>query len=334
MEIKIDPEFRDIIPALTNAEFEQLEKNLVNEGCRERIITWNDYIIDGHNRYNICSEQNIDFEIREMNDFEDRHAVIDWMIHNQIGKRNLTAGTISYLRGLKLKREKLRKMEEIAAEKEEEIQAPVIEVETFDETDEVSLEDEARANAPAPEEVPVAKNSELLTLIKVHEAEIAQEVADMYQISASTLKKDEKFTDAIDTIRENLGRDVQDKILNKQYKLNPAEVVNISKLEVEEQKEFLSGADDEIHERLAEVKREKNLLNQEKALLKLDLRIAELNGLDMEGEFVLESDEEHVYLLHKTEEAENLIHNFKGTGKVDTFLDGFVAAVSHLSALK
>jgi len=54
MAIQIDPEFRDIIPPLTKSEFDQLEKNLIEEGCREKVIVWNSFLIDGHNRYEIC----------------------------------------------------------------------------------------------------------------------------------------------------------------------------------------------------------------------------------------------------------------------------------------
>ncbi len=328
MEIKIDPEFRDIIPALTNAEYEQLEKNLINEGCRERIITWDNYLIDGHNRYDICTKHDLSFEILELNHFEDRHEVIDWMIQNQIGKRNLTGGTISYLRGLKLKRAKLRKLEEVKPEEETLADLPV------------SNEESADTDTPSDsaEELPVketskAKDKSTLTIIREHEEAIAKDVADMYQISPSTLKKDEKFADAIDTIRENVGRKIQDKILNKELKLNPVEVVKISKMESEEQKELMSGEDEEILERLAEVKREKQELNHKNTMIKLDQKLASLNHVNISGTFVLESDEEQVYLIHKDEkEQENLICNFKGTAKVDNYLEGFIAAATLLSS--
>ena len=50
-ELKIDPEFRDKIPPLTEAEFKQLEENIVADGeVREPIVAWNGTIIDGHTR--------------------------------------------------------------------------------------------------------------------------------------------------------------------------------------------------------------------------------------------------------------------------------------------
>ena len=55
MELKIDPEFVDKIPPLTAEEFQQLENNILADGLViSPIITWNDVIVDGHNRYEIC----------------------------------------------------------------------------------------------------------------------------------------------------------------------------------------------------------------------------------------------------------------------------------------
>jgi len=319
MEIKIDPEFRDIIPALTGAEYEQLEKNLLLDGCREKIIVWNNFLIDGHNRHSICTKHDLDFEILELNHFEDRHAVIDWMIQNQIGKRNLTGGTISYLRGLKLKREKLKRVEEVQAKlptSEEKTEIPE-EINAEVETSEIDTN-----------EIPPREKSEL-EIIKEHEEEIAQDVADMYQISPSTLKKDERFTDAIDTIRTNIGREMQDKILNKEIKLNSGEVVSISKMEVEEQKEFMSGDDEEILERLAEVKREKQQLNLKKALIKLDAKLNHLNTFPVQGVFDVHSEDEEVHLIYRHDDGvDQCIESFKGIAKLDTYLDGFIEATS------
>ena len=53
--LKIDPEFKDLIRPLRRKEYLQLEENILDEGCRDPIIIWNDYIIDGHNRYSICT---------------------------------------------------------------------------------------------------------------------------------------------------------------------------------------------------------------------------------------------------------------------------------------
>jgi hypothetical protein len=316
MDIKIDQEFRDIIPALTGAEFEQLEKNIIEEGCREKIITWNGFLIDGHNRYKICEKNSIKFEVLEKNDFEDRHAVINWMIQNQIGKRNLTGGTISYLRGLKLKREKQRKLE---LENLLDDKGDVILEKKLDKTEADSTEVSEKEPTPAEAE------KDHLEIIKEHEEMIAQEVSEMYRVATSTLKKDEKFADAIDTIRKNTGREIQDKILNKELKLNPIEVVSISKMDDQEQKELLSGDDEEILERLAEVRQEKMDVNHKKAMIKLDQKLLKIADLNRSNSFLLDSDGEVVSLIHQKEDEESLIGKFKGATRADSFLDGFIA---------
>jgi len=87
--IKINEDFKRLIPALTQEEYKQLEDNILKEGIREKIITWNGYIIDGHNRYEISQKWDLDFET-ESKHFEDENAVREWMILNQFGRRNLS----------------------------------------------------------------------------------------------------------------------------------------------------------------------------------------------------------------------------------------------------
>ena len=54
LELQIDDEFASLIPPLTADELSRLEQSIIKEGCREAIITWNNIIVDGHNRYHIC----------------------------------------------------------------------------------------------------------------------------------------------------------------------------------------------------------------------------------------------------------------------------------------
>ena len=99
--ITIDNEFRNLIPALTSEEYAQLEKNIIAEGCRDALVTWQSILIDGHNRYKICREHGIDYETVEM-EFTDRQEAIKWIILNQFGRRNLSAYDRSLL-ALRLK---------------------------------------------------------------------------------------------------------------------------------------------------------------------------------------------------------------------------------------
>ena len=86
--MKIDVEFQSLIPPLTYEEKKMLEESILSEGCRDAIVVWNDTIIDGHNRYEICKKHGIPFETVNR-EFESRNEVIEWIIKNQFGRRNL-----------------------------------------------------------------------------------------------------------------------------------------------------------------------------------------------------------------------------------------------------
>lgn len=87
--IQIKEEFKKLIPALSAEEFRQLEQNCLTEGIREKIITWNGFIIDGHNRFKIATQWNLDYQT-ESKRFDNENDVREWMINNQFGRRNLS----------------------------------------------------------------------------------------------------------------------------------------------------------------------------------------------------------------------------------------------------
>ena len=62
-KIQIDYELVSLIPPLTEDEYNNLEFNILHEGCRRPIILWNNIIIDGHDQYKICTEYNINFSV-------------------------------------------------------------------------------------------------------------------------------------------------------------------------------------------------------------------------------------------------------------------------------
>jgi len=60
--IIIDEEFKNLIPPLPEDEYKQLEANIIAEGYRDPLVLWIDTLINGHNRYRICTEHDIDFK--------------------------------------------------------------------------------------------------------------------------------------------------------------------------------------------------------------------------------------------------------------------------------
>ena len=90
-EIEIDEELAGLIPPLTDEERQQLEANILADGCRDPLAIWaeENIVLDGHNRYHICQEHGIAFDVREIS-LPDRDAAKRWIILNQFGRRNLT----------------------------------------------------------------------------------------------------------------------------------------------------------------------------------------------------------------------------------------------------
>lgn len=107
MDLKIDPEFEELIPPLTSEEYESLEKNIVENDFNPAfpIITWNETVIDGHNRYNISKKHNVE-PVTIAQEFPSRSAALMWIIDNQLARRNINLETRSFLLGTRYSEEK------------------------------------------------------------------------------------------------------------------------------------------------------------------------------------------------------------------------------------
>ncbi len=115
-EIEIDEELGGLIPPLTDEERQQLEANILADGCRDPLVAWAEegILLDGHNRYRICQENDVLFDVREIS-LPGRDAAKLWIEENQLGRRNLTddqraalAFRIQQKRSEKAKRERAR----------------------------------------------------------------------------------------------------------------------------------------------------------------------------------------------------------------------------------
>lgn len=87
-EIKIDSEFKTLIPPLTDDEYRGLEESILAEGCRDALVLWGDTLIDGHNRYEICQKYGIPYDTTEM-ELRNRDEAKLWIYKNQLSRRNL-----------------------------------------------------------------------------------------------------------------------------------------------------------------------------------------------------------------------------------------------------
>jgi N6-adenosine-specific RNA methylase IME4 len=210
MNIQINPTFKSLIPALSAEEYSQLEQNIVNDGCREPLILWGDVLIDGHNRFEICTNNEIEFKaVRK--EFSDENAAINWMIDNQLGRRNISPQQRDYLIGKRYKGEK----KQVGEHKGNQYN---------------NLE--------------IAQNEPIPT---------ADIIAKQNNVSRETVKRAEKFADGVDKIA-TVNPELKEEILSGSSDYTKKEIIEIAKIDVEE----------EVKKRLEEIEEERKRTKQEK----------------------------------------------------------------------
>lgn len=96
--MEIDNEFRNYIRPLSSEEFEKLEASVLSEGIRDPLVVWQGILLDGYHRYKIAQEHGLEYKTVEV-ELPDRDAAKEWILVNQLGRRNLTEQEASYYRG-------------------------------------------------------------------------------------------------------------------------------------------------------------------------------------------------------------------------------------------
>jgi len=205
-ELKIKQEFKNLIRPLRRQEYIQLEDNILRDGCMNPIITWHGYIVDGHNRYEICQKHDIHFEVKEIS-FNSEDEAIIWICANQLGRRNISDETRKFLIGMQYETEKI-----VNARKNSKGQNQY----TVNDEDDLIEEDIVKE--------PYSSRSKSKT---------AKRIAEENNISAGTVQKYALYTRALETIGEK-EPELVPKILSGRYKLSHDNVLELSKLSQEE----------------------------------------------------------------------------------------------------
>lgn len=103
---KINPEFKELLPELSKEEKEHLEQSLLEHGTNYApIMVWDSQIVDGHNRFEIMRKHEMPFTTMAL-PLENKYEVIDWMIREQKGRRNLTKAQKDYYIGKRYENQK------------------------------------------------------------------------------------------------------------------------------------------------------------------------------------------------------------------------------------
>jgi hypothetical protein len=139
----------------------------------------------------ICTSNGIEFKIEAL-EFPNREAAHNWIINNQLGRRNVTPEQASYLRGKRYHSEK---------------------------------QQGARSDLTSPQ--------------NEGKSQTAERLADEYKVSRATIERDATFASAIDTIADNVGEDARLEILSGDTSLTKQEIVQVAKLEPEQQREVI-----------------------------------------------------------------------------------------------
>jgi len=97
--IIVDEEFRCLLPTLDAETYRLLEENIINNGCRDPLVLWEGKLIDGFHRHAICTKHDIAYNTISK-EFNSREEVLIWIVTNQVSRRNLTPIQLSYCRGM------------------------------------------------------------------------------------------------------------------------------------------------------------------------------------------------------------------------------------------
>jgi hypothetical protein len=93
--------FQNIMPALTDDEYKQLEENILADGIRDPLVLWGEVLIDGHNRYRIAQKHGLEYKTVQAEFANDAEAKI-WIITNQLGRRNIPSTATRAMLALEL----------------------------------------------------------------------------------------------------------------------------------------------------------------------------------------------------------------------------------------
>lgn len=98
LQLTIDNEFRRLFLDKSNEKIKKLKTSILLNGCINPLHVWNDILLDGYDRYDICIKNDIPFKICKMN-FKNRNEAIEWICVNQLKRKDLTLKMQKYLIG-------------------------------------------------------------------------------------------------------------------------------------------------------------------------------------------------------------------------------------------
>lgn len=207
--LKIAPEFKRLIRPISRKEYHQLEESLVESGCVNPIFIWNNIIVDGHNRYEICNRLGIKYQTKELS-FDCREAVISWICSNQLRRPNIPEETRKFLIGMQYESEKV-----VGSKRS---------LRGINQYNKNDMPVDGSPHIPGNYDADFSHKT-------------AKHIADENHISIATVQKYAIFTRSLEEIGKKEPALVP-KILSGQYKISHRNVLDLAKMPVEDVKKF------------------------------------------------------------------------------------------------
>ncbi len=253
-------ELKDLIPPLLESEFLSLKDNLQKHGCKDPLKIWQTtnpiinregdsdqaiyILIDGHNRFQLCNELQIPFNI-QIDNFESLKEVRDFMIDFQLSRRNITPQQASYLRGLRYNTEKKEVSDNLKTSQNATIlpNGQNVHLANSDSTVEF-FEEKSIDNLPNGQNVHLANSDSTVEFFEdksidnlpngqnVHLANksnktTAQELGEYFNVDEKTIRRDAEFARGLEKLDPSFRKD----ILNGKIKVEKSKIQKISKID-------------------------------------------------------------------------------------------------------
>ena len=241
-DITVLPELQAYIDPLTPEEDEALERSILAEGCRDALVLWGNILVDGHNRYRICTKHGLPFNTVQNTRFQNMEDVHLWMIDQHLGRRSVS----EFQRGVLA----LRKREIIASRRAAAAAAVVAA--------------KAEAAQAGQDQAPWEGDTDPVVaqaLAKV--PKVPDEALDTREALARAARLTAAQVKAIETIHQNAAPEVVAAVKAGELSLNAAAVV--ATLPVEEQKSVAAAGVQELKQAAKRVREAKKKPKQDAA---------------------------------------------------------------------
>lgn len=218
--VKIDPEFKSLITPLTPEERSLLEADLIEHGCLDPLIVWEEenVFLDGHNRHEICSQHKIKYQLKYLS-FRNRRAAKDWIIIHQLARRNLTNEAVSYYRG-KIYNSIKNKVRNPTGQNQH----------CIDDINQLRGQ-----NVPiAGINVQATKGKDEQSKKNTEKGRTSEQLGAEYRVNSKTIKRDGEYAVAIDTLARTVdSTEFRPTLLSKKYKLSKTDARKLASLAIE-----------------------------------------------------------------------------------------------------